>query len=272
MVYINIIQHQDYFMDSNFSPNNNKPSIQVIERLLSLLDVLAANTNPVSLKKLSSITGLHPSTAHRILNDLVSKRFAEKVEPGSYKLGIRLLELGNIVKSRINVREVSLPLMQLLHDKTQQAVNLTLRRNDEIVYIDRAFSEQSGIQVVRPLGGSAPLHLTSTGKLFLSTENSNSIKLYASRTKLKGNNKNSITDYKILDKELSNIKILGYARDNEELEIGVKCIGAGIKDDSGKIVAGLSISSPAERMNDLWLNDLINASESISNILGYKLK
>ncbi len=146
--------------------NGEKTSIQVIERMMSLLDALASYPDPVSLKELAATTGLHPSTAHRILNDMVAKRFVDRSEPGTYRLGMRLLELGNIVKSRLNVREAALPFMQALHRKTQQAVNLSVRQGDEIVYIDRAYSERSGMQVVRAIGGRAPLHLTSIGKLF----------------------------------------------------------------------------------------------------------
>ena len=133
-------------MKSDPSPGSDKTSIQVIERMITLLDVLADHSDPVSLKDLSSATGLHPSTAHRILNDMVAKRFVDRTEPGSYRLGMRLLELGNIVKSRLNVREAALPWMQALHRKTQQTVNLSVRQSDEIVYIDRAFSERSGMR------------------------------------------------------------------------------------------------------------------------------
>ena len=76
-----------------------KTSIQVIERMVALLDALASYTDPVSLKELSKVSGLHPSTAHRILNDMVITRFVDRVEPGTYRLGMRLLELGNVVKS-----------------------------------------------------------------------------------------------------------------------------------------------------------------------------
>src|SRR2546428_119144 len=151
-------------------PDANKTSIQVIERMVSLLDALATYTDPVSLKELSKVSGLHPSTAHRILNDMVTTRFVDRVEPGTYRLGMRLLELGNIVKSRLNVREAALDFMRALHRKTNQTINLSVRQGDEIVYIDRAFSERSGMQVVRAIGGRGPPHPASTGKLVLSGE------------------------------------------------------------------------------------------------------
>lgn len=237
---------------------------------MMLLDVLADHSDPVSLKDLSSATGLHPSTAHRILNDMVAKRFVDRTEPGSYRLGMRLLELGNIVKSRLNVREAALPWMQALHRKTQQTVNLSVRQGDEIVYIDRAFSERSGMQVVRAIGGRAPLHLTSTGKLFLSVDDAKAVRAYATRTGLAGHNKNSITDLAKLERELSLVRARGYARDNEELELGVRCMAAGIRDDAGRLVAGLSISAPVDRLQDEWLDDLIATASSISSVLGYQ--
>lgn len=244
-------------------------SIQVIERMVSLLDALAAYPDPVSLKELSAATDLHPSTAHRILNDLVVKRFVDRVEPGTYRLGMRLLELGNIVKSRLSVREAALDLMRALHRKTHQTINLSVRQSDEIVYIDRSFSERSGMQVVRAIGGRAPLHLTSTGKLFLSVDDPKAVRAYATRTGLAGHNKNSITDLSKLERELSMVRALGYARDNEELELGVRCMAAGICDDSGKLVAGLSISAPADRLQEEWVDDLVTTANQISSALGY---
>jgi DNA-binding IclR family transcriptional regulator len=253
----------------NESPPTEKTTIQVIDRLVSLLDALSRYQDPVSLKELAIVTGLHPSTAHRILNDLVTTRFVDKAEGSSYRLGMRLLELGNIVKSRLNVREAALEFMRTLHRKTNQTVNLSVRQGDEIVYIDRAFSERSGMQVVRAIGGRAPLHLTSTGKLFLSLDEPKVIRAYTTRTGLAGHNKNSITDLSKLEKELADVRTNGYARDNEELELGVRCMAAGIRDDTGKMIAGLSISAPADRLQEEWLADLISTAEQISETLGY---
>jgi DNA-binding IclR family transcriptional regulator len=256
-------------MKNEISPETDKTSIQVIERMISLLDALAQHPDPVSLKVLSNATGLHPSTAHRILNDLVLKRFVDRADPGSYRLGMRLLELGNIVKSRLNVREAALDFMRSLHRRTQQTVNLSVRQGDEIVYIDRSYSERSGMQVVRAIGGRAPLHLTSTGKLFLSVDDPKLVRSYATRTGLAGHNKNSITDLAKLERELSLVRARGYARDNEELELGVRCMAAGIRDDSGRLVAGLSISAPADRLQEEWIEDLMQTVNEISAVLGH---
>ncbi len=252
------------------TPAAEKTSIQVIERMMTLLDALASYPDPVSLKELSAATGLHPSTAHRILNDMVAKRFVDRAEPGAYRLGMRLLELGNIVKSRLNVREAALPFMQSLHRKTQQTVNLSVRQGDEIVYIDRAFSERSGMQVVRAIGGRAPLHLTSIGKLFMSVDDTKAVRAYATRTGLAGHTRNSITDVQRLERELNQIRHSALSRDEEELELGVRCMAAGIFDDQGKLVAGLSISAPSDRLEESWAERVRDTAAQISSSLGFR--
>ena len=248
---------------------SGKTAVQVLERMVSLLDGLAQQSDPVSLKELSGRTGLHPSTAHRILNDLVWARFVDRVEPGTYQLGMRLLELGNLVKARLNVRDAAMGPMRELHRVTAQPVNLSIRQADEIVYIERAVSERSGMQVVRAVGGRAPLHLTSVGKLFLAADPNRAIQGYIARTGLAGHTRNSITDPALLERELALVRARGYARDNEELELGVRCIAAGIRDDSGQLIAGLSISAPADFVQDGWIEMLCKTASQISNALGW---
>lgn len=250
--------------------NGSQVSIQVLERAMRLLDVLAAHSEPVPLKALAAATGLHTSTTHRILNDLVVGRYVDRVDSGMYQLGMRLLELGSLVKRRLNVREVALEPMRELHRLTGQTVNLSLQQGDEIVYIERAWSESSGMQVVRAIGGHAPLHLTSTGKLFLSVAESRQVRAYAMRTGLAGTTRNSITDLERLERELALVRRHGYARDNEELELGVRCIAAGVHDDTGKLMAGLSLSAPADRLRDDWIPLLQRAALQISEALGYE--
>lgn len=246
-----------------------KPSVQVLERMFTLIDVLASREEAISLKEISEKTGLHPSTTHRILNDLTIGRFVDRPESGSYRLGMRLLELGNLVKARLSVRDAALTPMRNLHKLIQQPVNLSMRQGDEIVYVERAYSERSGMQVVRAIGGRAPLHLTSTGKLFLALDDPQRVRSYATRTGLAGHTRNSITQLPILERELAKARQYGIARDNEELELGVRCMAAGVYDDQGKLVAGLSISAPADRLDEGWLPKLQTTANEISVALGY---
>jgi len=247
-----------------------KPSVQVIERIMQLLEVLAAHEEPVPLKLISERAGLHPSTAHRILNDLALGRLVERPEPGAYRLGMRLLELGNLVKGRLSVRDAALLPMRELHKQIQQPVNLSVRQGDEIIYVERAYSERSGMQVVRAIGGRAPLHLTSVGKLFLAADEPQRLRAYASRTGLMGQTRNSITQLTLLERELALCRRHGVARDNEELELGVRCMAAGIYDDQGRLVAGLSISAPADRLEESWLPKLRATAGQISAALGWQ--
>ena len=260
--------------DATVSPSHAQAvpgvNIQVLDRAMRLLDALAAQPDPVTLKELATRTGLHASTAHRILNDLVQGRFVERVDNGIYQLGMRLLELGSLVKGRLNVHEAAIPGMRALHKLTGQTINLSIQQGDEIVYIDRAWSERSGMQVVRAIGGRAPLHLTSTGKLFLSTLDPRLVRAYALRTGLAGQTRNSLTSLEALERDLALVRRLGYSRDNEELELGVRCIAAGIFDDAGHLVAGLSISAPASRLHDEWIKHLVDTATSISESLGYE--
>src|SRR5690606_27632554 len=93
---------------------------------------------------------------------------------------------------------------------------------------------------------------------------------YAIRTRHACTTRNSITDLERLERELAIARRHGYARDNEELELGVRCIAAGIHDDSGKLLAGLSLSAPADRLRDDWIPLLQRADMQISEALGYE--
>ena len=246
------------------------PTIQVLQRMFSLIDLLASRQEAMSLKEISEKTKLHPSTALRILDDLAIGRYVQRADVGSYRLGLRLLELGNAVKERLNVRDAALEPMRELHRVIEQSVNLSLCQGDEIVYIERAYSERSGMQVVRAIGGHAPLHLTSVGKLFLATQDPQQLHAYALRTQLKGNTKNSLSEFAQLEQDLVRVRERGVARDNEELELGVKCMACGIYDDQGQLVAGLSISAPADRLDETWLAQLQETARQISHALGHR--
>lgn len=257
-------------MRKEYSSSGGTPTVQVIERMFTLIDVLASREEAISLKEISEKSGLHLSTTHRLLNDLATGRFVEHPQPGSYRLGMRLLELGNLVKGRLNVRDAALAPMRELHKLIQQPVNLSMRQGDEIVYIERTYSERSGMQVVRAIGGRAPLHLTSVGKLFLAADDPQRVRAYATRTGLSGHTKNSLTQLPALERELSKVRQHGNAHDNEELELGVRCMAAGIYDDQGILVAGLSISAPAGRLEEAWLPKLQATAREISATLGYQ--
>ncbi|MEY3202029.1 MAG: hypothetical protein RIR70_1579, partial [Pseudomonadota bacterium] len=181
------------------STEESKSSIQVIDRMMTLLDALARHHGVVSLKQLAQETALHPSTAHRILAAMAVSGFVERAEGGMYRLGIRLLELGNIVKSRIDIREIAKPHMQKLHEISGESVNLGVRQNDEIVYVERTSSGRAAVRIVHIIGARAPLHTTATGKLFLAEDSAAEVRDYARRTGLPASTPASITEPRALE-------------------------------------------------------------------------
>lgn len=148
-------------------------SIQVIARLFALLDVLSASGQAQPLKALAEQTKLHPSTAHRILNDLAQGGIVERPASGHYRLGIRLLQLGNIVRANLDVKARALNALRELHRQTKQAVSLYLRESQHLIEwpllpSQRGLPEVFGQALVNPpklhesdLGLALLTHLTS---------------------------------------------------------------------------------------------------------------
>lgn len=247
-----------------------KTSIQVIDRMMSLIDALAAAPAPAGLKALAAATNLHPSTAHRILGVMVQCGFADRIEPGNYRLGMRFLELGNVVRSRIDVREIALPFMRELAQATGETVNLSVRQGDEIMYVERTAENRSMMRVVQMVGARAPLHITAAGKLFLARDDAELVRGYAERTGLAAPTPHSIRSLAALGRELADVRRQGYALDQEEAELGVRCIAAGIADDGGQLVAGLSVSAPADRQKlAQWTPLVRSTAQRVSRALGY---
>src|SRR3954468_13793947 len=247
-----------------------KNPIQVIERMTRLLEVLAQYPEPLGLKQISQYTRLHPSTAHRILAAMSADRLVDRVEPGSYRLGMRLLELGNLVKSRISVRELALPVMRELHSQTGETVNLSVRHDDEIVYVERTSSGRSAMRVVHVIGARAPLHVTAAGKLFLLEEGFARLRDYAKRTGLVSMTGNTLSTLPLLERDLERVQRQGWATDAEEAEMGVRCVAAGIRDDNGGLVAALSLSTPADRMKVQWGTLIKETADRVSRTMGHR--
>jgi len=244
-------------------------SIQVIERLARLLDVIAAHKDSASLKILSAETGLHPSTAFRILASLAEQGFVERTTRGNYKLGTKLMQLGSLVSSSLDIRQIALPLMEKLRDRLGETVNLTVREGDEVVYIERSLAKRM-IRVEQVIGSRAPLHVTAIGKMMLGDLGEAACRSYAKRNKLASYTINTHTKITPLVKDCIDSAQRGYALDNEEAELGVGCIGTLIHDSSGLVVAGLSVSAPIDRRKDEWIELVIKTGQQLSSQLGYQ--
>ena len=244
-------------MSESTSPST---SIQVMARMFSLLDTLAHEGDSVSLKTVSERTGLHPSTAHRILNDLAVGGFVERSGPGTYRLGLRLLQLGNLVKSRLDVRALAMRPMQELHRLTGQTVALHIRQDDESVCVERTSSERNGIQVNRVLGARTPLVASATGKVLISQWTAAQL-----HTLAQANGTRADT----LHTELQNVRANGLAVDGDSVEATQQQAAAPVLDDSGHIVASLALNASSLRLSAEWAEALKSAASRISTSLGW---
>lgn len=243
------------------------PSIQVIERMARLLDALAAYSQPATLKIVAAHTGLHPSTAHRILAALAAEGFVERDASG-YRLGFKLAQLGARVRTDAHLEQHALPVMEALRDQLGETVNLTVREGDEVVYVARATTTRT-MRVEHVIGSRAPLHVTAVGKLMLGEAGEEECRAYAKRTRLPHFTPKTIANPEALLAESRICSARGYALDDEEAETGVGCIGVLIRDEQGAAVAGLSISAPVERRRNDWIPLVMEAGSRISERLGY---
>jgi len=242
-------------------------SIQVIDRSASLLDAISQYETPISLKILSADTGLHPSTAFRILSAMMEAGFVEKDTAGHYMLGKKLVSLAGRVRRGVDLREQALDIMQSLRDVIGETVNLTVREGDEVIYIERVTPNRM-MRVEQVIGSRAPLHVTAVGKLMLAELGDYFIQAYANRTGLNRFTPHTITTEKDLLNSVYRDKQQGFAYDNEEAEEGVGCIGVLLYDSSKNVVGGLSISAPIERRKDEWVKLVQDAARKISERLG----
>jgi DNA-binding IclR family transcriptional regulator len=246
-------------------------SIQVVDRVASLLDCIAAHPEPASLKSLSADTRLHPSTAFRILQSLAEHRFVERTPSGQYTLGVKLLHYGSRVHGKVDLLREAKPIMEWLRSEVGETVNLTVREGDEVVYVERATPNRM-MRVEQVIGSRAPLHVTAVGKLFLAEGGERACREYARRTGLPRFTTNTLTQISKLWAQAQAAQKQGYALDNEEAELGVRCIGVAVRDQHGAMVAGLSISAPRERRREAWIPLVRKAGAEISARLGYSTK
>jgi len=247
---------------------SSKTSIQVIDRMALLLNIIARYDDAVSLKILAAESQLHPSTAFRILSSLTEHQYVERDEAGYYRLGVKLFHLGSRVSRRVGLHQQAKPIMDKLRNELGETVNLTIRENDEVVYVERSISDQM-MRVEQVIGSRAPLHVTAVGKLMLAAAGEEECRNYAERTSLPAYTENTIADIDSLITVTKSLKRDGFAYDNEEAEKGVGCIGVLIYDNAGDIAGGLSISAPIERRKEEWVPIVIEAGKRLSESLGY---
>ena len=252
--------------------NPNYP-IKVLNKTFSILEVLLQQGSAMNMTEISKKLGLYPSTTHRILDTLKHWGYVEQ-EPNNqeYQLGLKVLELGMAKLQQIDLVREATPYLKELVNQCNETTHLGVLEGGDILYLAKVESSQT-IRMCSYVGKRAPLHCTALGKVllaFLPEEERNKILEQKGLPRL---TENTITDRNKLEKELSKIQKQGFALDQEENEKDVQCIAAPIRNYRGRVIAAVSISGPAFRIDEKVQNNLkvalIETSKEVSKRLGY---
>ncbi|OXS79066.1 IclR family transcriptional regulator [Domibacillus enclensis] len=250
------------------------PIIQSVERALKILDLFDERDRELTITEISKRMNLHKSTVHSLLKTLQVQRYiAQNDETGKYSLGFKLFERGSLVIGQLDLRIIARKHLEELSATTNLTVHLVVLDGQEGVYIDKV--EGSGVTVVYSrVGRRVPLHTSAVGKSLIVTKSDQELNQL-----LEGYEYTTPTEKSIRSKEefLSVIKqarIAGYSVDNEENEPGIFCMAVPIKDYSGKVIAAISMSMPASKMNaellEKYVAMLKECTANISRELGYE--
>lgn len=220
--------------------------------------------------------GLPKGTTHRLVSSLAYFNYILQVPTNrKYKLGFKLVTLGERVLDQVDLRKEAHLLLFELSQKTEEIVHLAVLDGDEILYIDKIQpSPRVGLQMSSHIGYRAPLHCTAVGKVFLAHQPPAEIDRVIREKGLARQAVDTITDIDLLKSQLELVRKEGYALDNEEHSEGVRCVAAPIYSKNDEIIAAISVSAPAVRVTqDLArekISPLVKATaKKISAQLGY---
>ncbi|WP_231495780.1 IclR family transcriptional regulator [Paucisalibacillus sp. EB02] len=251
---------------------SNVLTVQSVDRALEIIEKLKDNPNGIGVTDLSVMLGVSKSTVHRLLMSLSQGNYVKKDSVTErYQLGLKFLELGDIVSENLDVRKLASPLLKELSTKTSETVHLVVMEYNEVVYIDKVESPET-IRMYSRVGKRASMHCTGVGKVFLAHLPEWDVERIIKEKPMVKFTENTLITKEDLFIELRRIKSKGYAIDNEEHEVGVKCIAAPIIDYKGNIIAAVSVSAPIMRLNDekfeLMKQEVLYYSQKISELLG----
>jgi DNA-binding IclR family transcriptional regulator len=240
------------------SPAPRDNAVQSLAKAAAILDLLAERQD-ASAAELAELLGEPRSSIYRMLSSLQQLGFVDPgARRGAYRLGLKLLRLGSAVQSRLDVRRVALPVMERIHDQSDDTIFLCLRRGDEAVCVERLDGRRVTTLALQ-LGGSLPLHLGAAPRTLLAFDSRESWHEYVAGNELIA--------------ELERIRRDGYAVSDEDVTPGIAALGAPIFDGRGGICASLSASG----MRDLILTEerrieqlIVDGGAEISRGLGYE--
>ena len=262
---------------ASVSKINNKADVyhvQVLDRAFRILDILAETGSGIGLTDIADRLELHKSTAHRLIMVLESNRFVERNPvSGRYHLGSRLMELGLSAVSQLDVYQIAGPHLRTLVSETGETAHLAVLRDGEVVSLVSAESTQT-LRTPVTVGSRTPAHCTSLGKAMLAFAPEEQVNDFLNGRTLKSYTRKTITSASRFKAELRAIRKVGYAVDNEEREVGLRCIGAPVCNSAGDVIAAVSIAGPAFRLTEdripLLSGAVIRTGARISASLGYR--
>ncbi|MEY7999230.1 IclR family transcriptional regulator [Clostridium sp. Mt-5] len=255
-------------------PKSKSNLIQSVDRALQILECFSKRENELGVTQIANRLDLHKSTTFGLLSTLENRGYLKQnLENGKYRLGIKLFELGKLVEDGMDLRTSSLPYLKKLVYKYDETAHLAMRDGNQIIYIDKVEGE-SGIKMSSQVGKRAHVYCTGVGKAVLAFMPEKDAEEIMKNIKFHQFTCNTITDSNELKEELKKIRKRKYCIDNEEIEVGLKCVAAPIMDYNGEAVGSISISGPTSRMNHEKMNliakDLKEIIMKISETLGYK--
>lgn len=264
-------------MKSN-QPSKPNNLVQTIERVSSLLDMVGQNPQGISIRDLSAKLGLPKATIHRLLSSLAYFGYVRQgPKTRNYFLGLKLVELGNLLLSQLDLRKEAEPFLRDLAEGTKETVHMVFLDRNEIVYIDKVETDHSpgGLRMASRVGLRNPAHSCAVGKVLLSHLSEDELNHIIEEKGLPKRTENTMTDPIRLKEQLKSVRIQGYAIDDEENERGIRCVAAPIYNEVGRPVAAVSISGPAFRITKRVIQErlkreVMETALKISQRLGFR--
>lgn len=238
--------------------------VQSLSRALKLLNALSYHAQGLSLSEVASEVGLPNSTAHRLLTTLQNERYVRfDTERSVWLIGVQAFRVGTaFVRSRDMVA-IARPYMRRLMEQSGETVNLAIADRGEVIYIAQVETQKMMRAIAGP-GGRAQMHCSGVGKALLAFNDAATSERLMSGMELRRETANTLTTALDFKRELEHIQARGYAIDNEENAIGLRCVAAVIYDEHGQALAALSVSGPTARIADQRIPLLGNAVAGIA--------
>ncbi len=230
----------------------NRPTgrkvIASVQHALNILNVFEDTHTELGNSDIARLLGMDPGTVAGLVYTLrINNYLDQNPENRKYRLGLKLVERASILLGQIDLRKTAEPVLESLLEWSRESVNLAVRDNQEVVYIERLFGSQS-LGIRSELGKRAPLHSTALGKAILANLEPSEILAILGDYKLTPVTPKTIVTKADLLAELEKVRREGYALDEEENELGGRCLAAPVINHLGKPVAAISVSAPIQRL------------------------